>query len=105
MYVFHAGKQPTYRCANCNNRIVTADIEEIYHDQLKTFLLSGVTISEYLEKLDVQLQEKETLLSTIFKERDSLLKKIDIFNDMRINNELTKELFQEKHKPLEVRLM
>ena len=104
MYVFHGGKNPTYRCQACKNRIVTQDIEEIYHDQLKTFLLSGVTVSEYLEKLDVELQEKENLLSTILKERDSLLKKIDNFINMRINNELSKELFIERHKPMEERL-
>jgi site-specific DNA recombinase len=104
MYVFHASKHPTYRCTACNNRIVVQDIEEIYHDQLKTFLLSGVTIAEYLEKIDVELQEKENLLSSIFKERDLLLKKIDMFINMRINNELSKELFIERHKPMEERL-
>lgn len=104
MYVFHASKLPTYRCSACNNRIVVNDIEEIYHDQLKTFLLSGVTISQYLEKLDVELQEKENLLSSISKERELLLKKIDTFIEMRINNELSRDLFIERHRPLEERL-
>lgn len=104
MYVFHATKSPTYRCRTCKNRIVTADLEEIYHDQLKAFLLTGVSISEYLEKIDVELQEKENLLSVISNERETLLKKIDNFIDMRINNELTKDLFIEKHKPMEERL-
>jgi site-specific DNA recombinase len=83
---------------------VVNDIEEIYHDQLKTFLLSGVTISQYLEKLDVELQEKENLLSSISKERELLLKKIDTFIEMRINNELSRDLFIERHRPLEERL-
>ncbi len=46
MYVFHASKYPTSRCAVCKNRIGETDIAEIYKDQLKTFLLTGGTASE-----------------------------------------------------------
>ena len=104
MYVFHSSKFPTYRCPNCSNRIVVGDIEGFYHDQLKTFLLTETSTPKYLESLDSELQERENLLSAIFKERESLLKKIDTFINMRINNELSKELFIEKHKPMEERL-
>jgi len=105
MYVFHSSKFPTYRCPGCKNRIVAQDIEEIYHDQLKTFLLTGMSNSEYLEKLDSELQERENLLSIILSERESLNKKMDHFINMRMNNELSKEVFAEKYRPMEERLI
>jgi site-specific DNA recombinase len=104
MYVFHTTKSPTYRCSSCKNRIVTEDIEEIYHDQLKAFLLTGVSVSEYMQKIDSELQEKQKLLSVISSERDLLSKKIDTFIQMRMNNELSKEMFAEKYKPMEERI-
>ncbi len=104
LYVFHATKSPTYRCTGCHNRITVSDLEEIYHDQLKTFLLTDISISEYLEKINIELQEKEKLLSVIFEERKLLLKQIDSLINLRLNNDLSKDLFAEKHKPMEERL-
>ncbi len=105
MYVFHASKFPTYRCQPCGNRIVASDIEEIYHDQLKSFLLTDISVSEYLQKVDSELQEREKLLSLILSERETLNKKMDNFISMRVNNELSKEVFAEKYKPMEERLI
>ena len=105
MYVFHKTNHETYRCNHCSNHIIARDLEEIYHDQLKTFLLTGISISEYIEKLDVELQEKEKLLFAMLNERDSLSKKMDVFINMRMNNELSKEVFAEKYKPMEERLL
>jgi len=104
MYVFHKTNHETYRCNHCSNHIIARDLEEIYHEQLKTFLLTGVSISEYLEKLDVELQEKEKLRFVISEERQSLTKKMDKLTDMRMNNEVTKDWFADKFKPLEQRL-
>lgn len=103
MYVFHRTLLPTYRCPGCSNRIPAPDIEEIYRDQLKTFLLTEVSLSEYIETLDIELQEKERLLSVISDEREVLSKKMDKLIEMRMNSELTKELFAEKFRPLEER--
>src|SRR6185369_10449320 len=38
MYVYQ--NNMVFKCQTCKNRIVESDIEEIYHDQLKTFLLT-----------------------------------------------------------------
>jgi len=104
MYVFHASKYSNYRCSGCKNRIAANDIEEIFHDQLKTFLLTETSVSEYLETIDTQLQGKEKLLLSVSQERETISKKIDHFIEMRMNNELSKEIFADKYKPLEDRL-
>lgn len=105
MYVFHSTKTPRYRCANCGNHISTTDLEEIYHEQLKTFLLTDISVSQYLESLDMELQEKQRLLSIATTERDSLSKKMDTLLELRMNNELSKEVFSQKYRPLEERLL
>lgn len=104
MYVFHSTKSPTYRCPGCSNRIVACDMEEIYHEQLRSFLLTDLSISEFLEKTNQELQEKQNLLSAVLNERDQLSKKMDNFIQMRLNNEISKELFAEKSKPMEEQL-
>lgn len=104
MYVHHMTKAPVYRCAPCGIRIQTQDLEEIYHDQLKAFLLTDTSISEYLQKIDSELQQRQKLLSARLQERDALNKKMDNFIHMRMNNELSKEVFAEKYKPLEEQL-
>ena len=105
MYVFHKSHSETYRCANCGTRVAVSDIEEIYHNQLKTFLLTETSVSEYLETVDAELQQRENQLSVILNERESLNKKMDVFINMRMNNELSKDIFAEKYKPMEERLI
>jgi site-specific DNA recombinase len=104
MYVYHRTNTENYRCNNCSNHIMAADLEAIYHGELKEFLLTGVSVSEYMEKIDIELQEKEKLLAIILGERDSLSKKADTFIEMRMNNELSKDAFAERYKPMEERL-
>jgi site-specific DNA recombinase len=104
MYVFHATKSPTYRCAyGCSNRVVAKDLEEIFHDQLKTFLWTEASVAEYLETIDSQLSEKKNLLSMIQTERETIAKKMDVLIDLRMSGELCKDVFAEKYKPLEER--
>jgi site-specific DNA recombinase len=105
MYVFHDSKSPTYTCKKCKTRIPTADLEEIFHEQLKTFLLTNTTIAEYLEKIDSSLQEKQQLLGHVMEERQTIQKEMKGMIAMRANNELTKEFFAEHYKPLEERMI
>jgi site-specific DNA recombinase len=107
MYVFHTTKFPTYRCAvpNCTNRVVAQDLEEIFHGQLKTFLWTEASVAEYLETIDSQLLEKQKLLSVIESERETLCKKMDNLIELRMSNELSKDVFAEKYRPMEERLL
>lgn len=103
MYVFHQTKNTSYRCQTCGNRISTEDLEEIFRSQLKSFLLTETSTKEFLEKIENELEEKQKLLEIVIEEKRNLAGKIDRLIDLRTNNELTKELFLEKFKPLEER--
>jgi site-specific DNA recombinase len=101
MYVFH--ESPVYKCKTCKNRIATSDIEEIYHDQLKTFLLTDSDLTEYLKNTDSKIKEKENLLAVISKEMHSIKEKMDELVRMRLSGELLRESFPRHYAPLEER--
>ena len=94
-----------YSCQHCSNRILADDLHEIYYEQLKTFLLTETTTSEYRSKTTAAIQGKESQLSVLTNEAATLRKrKTDLIN-MRLQGEMTKESFAEHFKPLEERLI
>ncbi len=103
MYVFHQTKEPSYICKACRNKIAEIDLNEIYREQLKTFLLTDTDVDSYNKSLDTQLLEKIQLLQIVIDERTSLKKTIDSLIKLRTNDEMTKETFEEQFKPIEQR--
>lgn len=101
MYVFHAS--PVYTCKTCKTKIAVEDIDSIFQDQLKSFLLSDTDINDYLFNSNQLITEKEQLLSVLLKEYTSIEKKMTEFVNMRVNNEITKDSFATFYKPLEER--
>ncbi|QEC77381.1 recombinase family protein [Mucilaginibacter ginsenosidivorax] len=102
MYVYHNSK--TYVCKKCKNRITVADLDEIYQSYLRDYL-SGINHATYVEATDQELQEKKTLLEALKKDRARLSRQADDMLAMRLNGEMTKELFAEKFKPVEERIL
>ena len=103
MYVYH--EAPTYACKNCRTRIAVADIDEIYHSQLKSFLLTDTDMDTYLNQSDTMIQEKKALLSGAKQESATIKKKMDEYVFMRVNKELPPDRFKEYYQPLEERLL
>jgi len=104
MYVYHQTNNPTYACSKCKTRIPVADMDEIFKDQLRAFLLTDTSVSEYLQKLDIQLQEKQNLLFVVSEERKKLKKKSEEMVNMRVGGEWNKETFIEHFRPIEERM-
>jgi site-specific DNA recombinase len=101
MYVFHSSL--VYTCKACKNRIAVADIDEIYHDQLKTFLLTDSDISNYVKQSDSRIKEKENLLILMTEEANVIRKKMDEIVNMRLTGEMPRESFPRHYMPLEER--
>ncbi|MGV3598066.1 MAG: recombinase family protein [Bacteroidota bacterium] len=99
MYVYHG--TANYTCKQCKRRIPVADIDAIYHEQLKTFLLTDTDVAGYLEKTDQTIIEKESLLKTITEKVSQLRKRMDELVTMRLNHEMSPENFKVHYKPLE----
>lgn len=99
MYVYHDNL--VYSCKPCKNRIPVADLDDIYHSQIKTLWLDDMDVKSYIAKSEKAIYEKEKLLKTITKDAEKLSKKMTELVNMRIGGELTKEAFLKHHQPLE----
>jgi site-specific DNA recombinase len=101
MYVYH---DMTYACRPCKRKIAASDIEEIYYEQLKDFLLTEIQVTSYVERTETLVSEKEALLRNATEEASKLRSKMGELVTMRLGGELSREAFMEHHGPLEIRL-
>ncbi|MDB5284249.1 MAG: recombinase family protein [Bacteroidota bacterium] len=104
MYVAHTAN-PIYACQPCKIRIAAKDLDEIYFDQLKEFLMTEIDVTEYLSKTNEEIQSKESLLAVITTEASKLRKEKTELINLRLHGEMNKDSFAEHFKPLEERLM
>lgn len=102
MYVYN--NHPIYRCKKCNRKIHVADIDDIYHEQLKSFLLTDTDMNTATAKSNTMIAEKEALLKTVQTEYDKLLKQAEKQTTLRIEGELSKEEFATFYRPVQERL-
>lgn len=103
MYVYH--KAPVFLCKSCKNKIAVSDIEEIYHEQLKSFLLTDSDLKSFHDKSNSILDEKGTLLDHLRTESKKLKKKMDDLLTLRLEGDMSKDLFPIHYKPLEERYL
>jgi len=102
MYV--PSNSPKYICYKCRNKIGTTDLEEIFHQQLKTFFFSSTEITNYLSQADQVIKEKENLLNTIGEEKRKTEQDMDKIYRAYTNNEISMDSFGKRYRPLEERL-
>lgn len=103
MYVYHDA--PTYVCKGCKNRIMVADIDEIYHGQLKSFLLTDTDMDTYLQQSDTMIQERHLLLASSRQEVQNLKKDMKEYVEMRVKKQISNERFKEFYDPIDERLL
>jgi site-specific DNA recombinase len=102
MYV--PSNSPKYICYKCRNKIGTTDLEEIFHQQLKTFFFSPTEITNYLSQADQVIKEKENLLKTNGEEKRKTEQDMDKIYRAYTNNEISMDSFGKHYRPLEERL-
>ncbi|HWD26657.1 MAG TPA: recombinase family protein [Rhizomicrobium sp.] len=101
MYV--PSNAPRYRCWKCDNRIPTGDLETIYHEQLKGFLLSDDQIAKHRERADAQMIELQERLDHMARERERVRREMDKVYQLYLGDQITKEGFGDRYRPLEER--
>lgn len=102
MYV--PSNSPKYICYKCRNKIGTTDLEEIFHNQLKTFFFSPTEITNYPSQADQTIKQKEDLIKTLREERKKTEQDMDKIYRAYTNDEITMEAFGRHYRPLEERL-
>ncbi len=102
MYIYHEAK--VYKCTACKKKIDAADIDEIYHEQLRSFLLTDADIESHQNSSQQQINEKEQLLKAVRNEYEKLYKKLEVHIDMRSSGELNREDFAAFYQPVQLQL-
>ena len=102
MYV--PSNSPKYTCRKCRNKIGIKDLEELFQEQLKTFLFSDQEIESYFKKADTLIKEKTELLGTLEGEAKDIKAEMERLIRLVHKGELPEEGFGRHYKPLEERL-
>ncbi len=97
MYV--PSNSPKYICQKCHNKIGTNDLESIFHEQLKEFLLSPKEIFDYLNTSDHTIHEKEELLTSLLNEQTKAKQEMDRLVRLYLDGEMPKEGFGNHYNP------
>lgn len=102
MYVYH--QDNTFKCKQCKRKIQSKDIDEIYHEQLKVFLLSETDFAAMQSKTGEVINSKLNLLSDLENTYSNLRKKLEKQLELRMSGELSKEDFKVFYDPINSRL-
>jgi site-specific DNA recombinase len=106
MYV--PSNTPKYVCSTCKKspktKIPIADLENVFHSQLRDFFFSPQEIAKHLEAADLTLKEKAELLAAMESEQTKLSSEAEKIYQLYLADELTRESFGKRHRPIEERL-
>jgi len=101
MYV--PSNSPKYVCTGCRNKIPIVDLEAVFRDELKNYLLSPDKISAYLKAANGTITEKTQLLETLRSEQQKVKQQADQTYQLYLKEGLTVEQFKEIYQPLDAR--
>lgn len=103
MYVYSDGIK--YKCSKCRKtKIEMGDIEEIYYENLKSFLLTDEHIENFLSKADEIIAQKELQLQTLNQDRKRIATDMDKTMQLYMAGQIPKEGFAKYYDPLNVQL-
>lgn len=100
MHVPSDGKK--YICYNCRkNRIEKEDMEEVYYEHLRSFLMTDKQVEAFLAKADYAISEKNRQLATLETEHKRLEQEMDKTMQLYLAGQIGKENFAKFFNPLD----
>jgi site-specific DNA recombinase len=93
-------KSPSYVCSKCKNKIKADILEEVFHEQLRTFLFSDRDIEEHLVSERNGVHEKQELIRAHDKRLKEIRQRIDQTLQLYYDGKLDGNGFEEYHAPL-----
>lgn len=101
MYV--ASRTQRYRCSGCKKtRIEASDIEEIYYEHLKSFLLSKEDLQTFKSRANEEIQSRQTELNLLTKEKERLKEEMKNLLTLHRSGQIPTKGFKEFYDPLDV---
>ena len=98
MYV--PSNSPKYTCYQCRNKISIDDLEEVFHQQLKTFFFTPAEINDYLNEADRLIKEREDLLKSLEEERRKVESEMSKVYRSYIEDQIDVKEYGKQYKPL-----
>ncbi len=98
MYIPYGSSK--YTCQKCRNKLSQSDLEEIFHEQLKSFIISPDEMDKYLAKADKVIKEKGELLDRLLEQEKQIKGQIDELFQLYHEKRITKDDFSERYGPL-----
>lgn len=90
-----------YVCTACRkSRIESNDLEDIYYQHLKSFLLTNEHLTTYLTKADETIEGKKEQIQTLTQELKKVRENMDKMLDLYMSGEIPKAGFSEKYNPM-----
>jgi site-specific DNA recombinase len=102
MYV--PSNTPKYVCYKCRNKIAISDLEAVFIEQLKGFVLSPEDIASYLAQADDQIRGCEERLGVLAQEKAGVEQEMSKVYRLYMDDQITPDGFGRTYKPLEARL-
>lgn len=101
MYVW--SNSPKYVCGACRNKIPINDLEAVYQEQLRSFLVSPDDIAAHRAAAQEAITEKERLIASADAELKKLAAREDELFDLYAARAISKDDFGRKHRPISER--
>lgn len=96
-------KVPKYVCYECRNKIGVADLEAVFQEQLKGFLLSPEDVANYLGQADDEIRSREERLSSLEDDLGRVRADMEKFHRLYLADQISMDGFGRQYRPLEER--
>jgi site-specific DNA recombinase len=93
-------RTPKYTCQKCRNSIGCQDLEEIFMEEVKGYLVKPENVQAYLSKAGDALTEKQTLLDKRRKETEKLGQDTERMLRLYLDGNIGAEDFKKFNQPL-----
>ncbi|MBX3481756.1 MAG: recombinase family protein [Caulobacter sp.] len=94
---------PKYTCEGCRNKIPVADLEAVFRDQLRHFLISPEEIEAHNRAAIEAMGERERLVASARTELRKIEMEDERLYELYLDGHLSKDDFGRRHKPLSER--
>lgn len=98
--MFMGWHSPKYICRKCRAKIPAEDLEAIFQEQLKAYILTPDELNKQLATMDGTLSEKERLVEAAEKELKKVSDDIELLFDLYKRKAITLDDFRTRHRPL-----
>jgi acyl-CoA reductase-like NAD-dependent aldehyde dehydrogenase len=96
-------RTPSTSAGKCLNKIPIQDLEAIFHEQLRAFLLSPEEIARHVQEADETVRAKEQTLAALETEARQVVSDMDKTHRLYLADQVPLEGFGRIYRPLEER--